>query len=346
MQIAIHKNNAGFTKRWISYCEKEKIPFKLVDAYAPSFLEDLEGCDAFMWHLSHENHKDVLAGYSVMKSLEEKGIVVYPTPNQLWHFDDKLAQSYFFKCHGIPFPETRVIFSLKEGGSFLNGASFPMIAKLKRGSASSNVFLLKNIRQARQVLKKSFRQGYPLYNLKSKYGDRLKKAKGFKERLELLLKYVYRMLKPPEYSRYLGREKGYLLLQEFIPNQGFDVRVVVVGDRLVALKRLVRTQDFRASGSGKLEYPNENLKEDYRKLAFHVIDLLNVPAMGFDFMEDKEGKIYLIEMSYGFPSENFLDGASGYWTADNQFVKSDIQLQEWMIDRTIDRIEQTKNRKR
>jgi len=344
MQIAIHKNNAGFTKRWISYCEKEKIPFKLVDAYSPGFLEDLEGCDAFMWHLSHENHKDVLAGYSIMKSLEEKGIAVYPTPNQLWHFDDKLAQSYFFKYHGIPSPDTRVIFSLEEGRLFLKEASFPMIAKLKRGSASSNVFLLNNIQQARQILKKSFRQGYPLYNLKSKYGDRLNKAKGFKEKLELLLKYVYRMVKPPEYSRYLGREKGYLLLQEFIPNQGFDIRVVVVGDRLVALKRLTRTNDFRASGSGKLEYPNENLKEAYRKLAFQVVDLLNVPAMGFDFMEDKDGKIYLIEMSYGFPSENFLDEASGYWTRQNQFVESKIQLQEWMLDWVNNKRNLIKNR--
>lgn len=332
MQIAIQKNNAGFTRRWINYCRQEGIPFKLVNVFSPSFLNEIEGCEGFMWHLSHENHQDVLSGYAIVKSLEERGIVVYPTTNQLWHFDDKLSQGIFFKFHQICTPKTNVIFSKKEGISFLDLSDFPLIAKLKRGSASSNVFLLNDKKEAKGVIRKSFGKGFSLYNLSSRYGDRFRKVKSFREGIELLFKYVYRLLYPPDYARFLGREKGYLLFQEYVPNKGFDIRVVVVGDRLVSLKRLNRKDDFRASGSGKIEFPNEHLGTKYRELAFQTFDKLKVPAMGFDFIEDLNGKVYLIEISFGFPSENFLDGASGYWTREGEFVNSKIKLQEWMLD--------------
>jgi len=49
-------------------------------------------------------------------------------------------------------------------------------------------------------------------------------------------------------------------------------------------------------------------------------------------------------MSYGFPSENFLDEASGYWTRQNQFVESKIQLQEWMLDWVNNKRNLIKNR--
>ena len=111
MQIAIQNNNAGFTSRWVSYCEENGISFKLVDVYTPNFLDDIEDIDAFMWHISHEIHQDVLSAFAIVKSLEEKGIVVYPTANQLWHFDDKLAQGIFFKYHDICTPQTNFIFS-------------------------------------------------------------------------------------------------------------------------------------------------------------------------------------------------------------------------------------------
>jgi hypothetical protein len=60
--------------------------------------------------------------------------------------------------------------------------------------------------------------------------------------------------------------------------------------------------------------------------------MLDVPSMGFDLIRGEDGEFAVIEMSYGFPSENFLDGASGYWTREGEFVKAEIRLQEWMVD--------------
>ena len=58
----------------------------------------------------------------------------------------------------------------------------------------------------------------------------------------------------PEFLRVLSsakkfpNERGYVYLQEFVPNDGYDMKVVVVGDKLSGFYRPVRTHDFRASG--------------------------------------------------------------------------------------------------
>lgn len=350
--IAIQKDNRGFTKRWIAYCEAQSIPYKLVDVYAlgvqdggsyhggadpGDFWQQFDGCNAFMWHISHEDHRDVLSGMAMMQILEQNGIITFPTTNQLWHFDDKLAQVLFFRKNEVPAPKTEVFYTREAAASHLKNTPYPLIGKLKRGSAASNVFLIKNEADGLKFVRKSFGRGYPLYNLRSRYGDLWRRTSSPREKVTLGLKFVVRMFRKPDYSRYLGRESGYVMFQEFIPNDGSDLRVVVVGDRLVSVKRSVRKNDFRASGSGLLEYPNERLERRIRDLAFGLMEKLDVPSMGFDLIQGHDGEIYVIEMSYGFPSENFLDGASGYWTRDGEFVPSEIRLQEWMVNWVLDR---------
>ena len=40
------------------------------------------------------------------------------------------------------------------------------------------------------------------------------------------------------------------------------VRVIVINDKAFAIKRMVRKNDFRASGSGIIEYDKENLTDE------------------------------------------------------------------------------------
>lgn len=53
-----------------------------------------------------------------------------------------------------------------------------------------------------------------------------------------------------DYYRPLKR----FVLQHFIPNLGHDYKVIAFQNRVFVLKRLVRTGDFRASGSGKFSF--------------------------------------------------------------------------------------------
>ena len=332
MRIAIHNNKAGFTNRWVKYCEKHSIDFVLIDIFSSNAINELNGCDALFWHLSHERFEDGLISMGMMSALETKGLYVFPSPAHLWHFDDKLAQKYFFELHGFPIPKTDVFFNKTEAHEYLKRSKFPIIGKLRRGSASSNVFLIDSASNGKALLNKAFSKGFPLYNISNRYKDKLHKSKGLKEKSSVLLKWIYRHFFPPAYSKKSARENGYFMFQEFIPNNGEDIRVAVVGERAVALRRKVRSGDFRASGSGILEFPNENLNKEYISLAFQIVDKLGVDSMGIDFIESLEGEIKVIEMSYGFPSENFLDGSAGSWNRNLEFNREKIQLQEWMID--------------
>ena len=45
--------------------------------------------------------------------------------------------------------------------------------------------------------------------------------------------------------------KDYVYFQKFLPNNKYDIRIVVIGDRAFGFIRYNRENDFRASGSGK-----------------------------------------------------------------------------------------------
>ena len=92
-------------------------------------------------------------------------------------------------------------------------------------------------------------------------------------------------------------------------------------------------------------HPNENLGPHYIKLAFDLHQALDLPAMAIDLIESPSGEIYVVEMSYGFPSKNFLDGASGYWTSELRFVRNRIKLQEWMVERVVKQTAKRENRR-
>lgn len=332
MRIAIQKNQRGFTKRWIKYCEENSIEYILIDVFENKSFHQVMNCDAFYWNISHENHQDMKFGLQMIKAIESAGIFVFPSTEQLWHFDDKIAQNYFFRLNNIEYPETQIVYNLDQAKSILDNAQYPLIGKLRRGSASSNVFIIKSRHQGLKKVRKAFNRGYSLYNVVSRYRDVLKKSKTFNKWLKNAVKMLFRLLVPPSYAKHLPKEKGYFIFQEFVANSGKDTRVVVVGDKAVALQRRTRDNDFRASGSGLLEFPNDKLDKLYIQKAFEIVDKLHVNSMGIDFVKSLSGRIYAIEMSYGFPSERFLDGASGYWDKSLNFIKSEINLQEWMIE--------------
>jgi glutathione synthase/RimK-type ligase-like ATP-grasp enzyme len=57
-----------------------------------------------------------------------------------------------------------------------------------------------------------------------------------------------------ETEKKFNPEKNYVYFQDFIPQNDFDIRIIVIGKRAFAIKRMVRKGDFRASGSGNIKY--------------------------------------------------------------------------------------------
>lgn len=335
MKIAIHHRAGSFSDRWIDYCKRENIDYKIVNAFDSNIIEQVKDCNIFMWHHHHKNFKDVIAAKKILFSLEHAGINVFPDFKTSWHFDDKVAQKYLLEAIGAPIVPSYVFYDKKEAIDWAKKTSYPKVFKLKGGSGARNVKLIKNKRSALNMINRSFNKGISQFDKLGNLKERINNFKNGRDNILGIGKAIGRLVVSPDFDRLSHPECGYIYFQDFIENDGFDVRVVVIGDKAVALKRLVRENDFRASGSGKLVFEDKFIDKRYIKIAFDIKNKLKSQSLAIDLVHSRNDDIFAIEISYGFPMLNFLEGSSGYW--DNELIWHEGQFtpQYWMIEDLI-----------
>lgn len=331
MKIAIHKSNSGFHPRWVKYCIEKGIPHKIVDCYDNNIIKELEDCGALMWHFNQGNPKDVIVSKQILFALEHTGLKVFPDFYTSWHFDDKVAQKYLFERIGLPFVSSYVFFDKNEALKWVAETTFPKVFKLRGGAGSSNVKLAKNQTQAQNLIKKAFSRGFSNYDRWGNIRERWRKWRLGKTNLYDVLKGVARLFYVPEFAKIGGKEKGYVYFQDFIPNNDFDIRIIVIEDRAFALKRMVRKNDFRASGSGNFKYDKEEFDERCIELAFKATKELKLQVGAFDFVFDGDNHPLIVEVSYGFVAEGY-DACPGYWDKDLSWHEGRFNPQEWMVE--------------
>ena len=220
--------------------------------------------------------------------------------------------------------------------NWINKTTFPKVFKLKGGAGSSNVQLVRNKSQAIKLTKKAFGSGFKIYDGFASLKERFRMYKEGKETIIGVLKSFYRFFKNPIYSDVMGVIKNEIYFQDFAPNNDFDIRVIVVGDKAFAIKRLVRKNDFRASGSGNILYAKENFDISLIKSSFKYADILKTQSCTFDYVVlDGESKI--VEISYGYAIEGY-DDCVGYWDKNFVFHEGKFDSTDWMIDCIIKQI--------
>ena len=134
-----------------------------------------------------------------------------------------------------------------------------------------------------------------------------------------------------------GREKGYVYFQDFIPNNDSDIRVITVGDKAFAIKRMTRDGDFRASGSGKILYNKESIDERCVKIALDASKVMQTQCTAYDFVFDENGTPLIIEISYAFLMTAY-DECEGYWDNNMNWHAESFNPEYWMIENLINEI--------
>lgn len=336
--IAIHHKKEGFSSEWIRFCEKNGIPYKLVNCYDSNIISQLQDCDALMWHFHHNNPRDVLFAKQLHWSLEEAGKVVFPNFRTSWHFDDKVGQKYLFEAVGSPLVPSYVFYERSDAQAWAEKTTYPKVFKLRRGSSSDHVRLVRNKRVAMRLIKKAFSSGFSQYNAISSLKERWRKFVNKQTGLGNLLKGVARLIYPTDFARTVGRERGYIYFQDYIPGMEYDIRITVVGNRAFASKRLVRKNDFRASGSGYVTYGNDSIPPKALDLAFETSEKLGLQSAAFDMViQDK--KPFILEVSYGFGAEE-SDLKHGYWDRNLNWHKEPFNRPVAIIENIIREIGQ------
>lgn len=74
----MHHRAGSFSDFWITHCEQNNIDCKFVSAFDSDIVQQLKGCDAFMWNHHHGPFKDVLTAKRILFALEHTGIKVFP----------------------------------------------------------------------------------------------------------------------------------------------------------------------------------------------------------------------------------------------------------------------------
>ena len=273
----------------------------------PDFWEKVKKVDLFLFRWAHvEDHHQLVS--TILPIIENHHrIKCFPNLDTCWHYDDKIKQCYLLKSLGYPIVDSWIFWEKEHALEWAQDANYPAVFKLKKGAGSSNVILIKNKKEAIKIINKMFDEGIIS-------SDRIPHTGKIKdESIENFLrykadKYIFNKIRGHTPTTW-QTEKNYVLFQKYLPNNSFDTRIRVIGNRASAVRRFVRKNDFRASGSGNwdLDYSKIDLK--FVELALKISRELKFQSMGYDFLYDENGEPFICEISYNFPDYIEL----GYW---------------------------------
>lgn len=334
MKIAIHHIPGSFSDRWITYCIDNNVSYKLVDCYKSDIIEQLSDCQGLMWNWILIDYKAYLIARQLTLSLEKKGIKVFPDINTSWHYDDKLGQKYLFEAVKAPFVNSYVFFSKNEALEWIATATFPKVFKLRGGAGSSNVKLIKNRNSAKMIVRRAFGQGFPNYAKHLDLKQRLWVMRRDKDLNALISlgKGLVKFILPKGEMAFLPRQRGYVYFQEFMPDNQFDDRVIVIGERAIAIRRFNRKNDFRASGSGIVKHDPKLFHTNTIGIAFEVAQKIDSQSTAFDFIYDEKGNPMIVEISYGFVVGPIYDACPGYWDKQLNWHDDNVNPQNYIIE--------------
>lgn len=333
MRLAIHKSNTGFSIDWIAYCEQQQISYKIVNCYHTDIITHLEDCDALLWHFHHTSAKDFLFAKQLLYSLQHIGKKVFPNFATAWHFDDKVGQKYLLEALDAPLVKTFVFYDKESAFEWLKNSDFPKVFKLRGGAGSTNVKLIHNKGEAKKLINQAFSKGFPSYNGWVDLSEKWMRYRMGKGNLNEILKSIRRLLMSTQFAKIKGPERGYIYIQNFVPGNTSDIRIVTVGERAFGIKRLVRKNDFRASGSGVILYDKAEIDLRCVKLAFETSEKLQSQVVAYDFVFDNNVP-KIVEINFGYAHKSYFD-CPGYWDKNLNWHEGMFNSAHWIIEDII-----------
>jgi glutathione synthase/RimK-type ligase-like ATP-grasp enzyme len=236
---------------------------------------------------------------------------------------------------GAPVVNSYVFYDKTTATKWIRSIDYPKVFKLRGGAGSKNVMLVKSQSKAHKLVKTAFGRGFRQYDAFGGIKEQIRKLRIGKGSVKEVLKAVAHLVYPVQLEKAKGREKGYAYFQDFIPGNSFDIRVIVIGNKAFAIKRLVRENDFRASGSGFLQYVKEDIDIRCVQTSFEANKKLHAQCIAYDYVFDPAGKPLIVEISYGFMAKGY-DPCPGYWDEQLNWHEGAFDPYGWMIENLIE----------
>jgi len=336
--IGIHHREGGWSWRWLELCRQRGHAHEVVDAYRSDLIRKLDRFDVFFWAWSHRETRDLTFAHSIIRSVENVGVLVFPDSQTCWHYDDKVAQKYLLESVGAPLVPTYVFYDERSANEWILETSWPKVFKLRRGAGSSNVKLVRTRAEALRFCKQAFDTGFD--PTEKVFDDSKTKLRGIKrpsDAIRLIRKLPHGLQKLRTRRKYTAREVGYLYFQDFVDNNEYDVRVTIIGNRAFVFRRKTRPGDFRASGSGMVDFDVSYIDGDCISTAFEVADKIGSQSAAFDFVIDEQGRHLIVEVSYTY-MDRVVHECPGHFDRNMNWHEGHTWPQDAVFDDIISRL--------
>jgi hypothetical protein len=316
------------------YCEilkQNNIMFEITNCNKQDFWGKVKNSELFLYFLgqspTHLQQQRILISTIdlVLKT------PCYPNWKTAWHFNDKVSQYYLLLSHSFPAVESWIFWDKEEAMKWASDAEYPVVFKLKGGAGSINVVKINSREHAQNIIRLMFGMGImdggiPGVNLYSVYKRSMSRL--YKRKVKNIFHYFG--LRNGLVENW-DREHGYALFQKFLPNNDYDTRVTVIGNKAFAYRRFNRPNDFRSSGSGNFEVSPEKIDIQTIKTSFEISNKLGFLTMAYDWLKGDDGKPAINEMSCQFV-DWMVQSCPGYWDEnliwhEGHFWPQYIQLQ-------------------
>jgi glutathione synthase/RimK-type ligase-like ATP-grasp enzyme len=318
MKVGILKKQYGkltpFIIRYAETLAANNLGYIFLDINSPDFWKTISTLDFFIYQWGH-NDFDRQVALTILPVIEkEYGVKCFPNLSTCWHYDDKVAEYYMLRAHGLPITKSWIFWDRRAAIEWAQSAEYPVVFKLKSGASSNGVILLEKPRTAIRLINKMFRNGILPGEIPLKSSTKWKDFNIFR-----FIRHkggnALRRLRHEDAESCWVPNKNYVLFQKFLPNNAFDTRVTIIGNHAYAFRRFNRKNDFRSSGSGLLDHDPTKIDFNHLKKAFQISQKMNFQSMAYDFLYNENGESEFLEISY-----TYLDSGPqkcpGYWDSN------------------------------
>lgn len=271
-----------FLDELVIFFEKIGVVCERIDYADTEIWEKLRKSD-FLVCRPKGTETDLSIASSIIQEAEAIGLTCFPSAKEVFYCGDKYRVESFFAVNNLPRPNTHAIFTDEDLKKIEGLVEFPAVAKLIRGASSRNVTLVHSMRDVEKIWKS-------LKRLNLIDGDVSKSSYMFSR-----LPVVRSWLQPHK----VMKEKC-LIIQDLVPGCSGDIRVTTFQDRAYIFERRNRPGDFRASGSGHIEYGVEGYHPNLAKSALELSTRFGFNSMAYDFLISHDEQPLFIEMNYTY----------------------------------------------
>jgi len=316
MKVGIYKQHLGgfhpaYLRRYEQILNFNGIECIWLEASRRDFWEKVTKLDLFIYQWEHYDRPKQIAQAIIPIIEYEMKIPCFPNWATSWHYDDKIKQYYLLKQYGFPMIESYIYWEKDEAFRWLESAQMPVVFKLKGGAASNNVILVEDKSKASRLIKRMFGKGIKSGRIIDKNSLYLKHFNPYR-RLRRFGGNMLRRIRGEYEPLFWQIDKKYIFFQKYLPNNLFDIRVSIIGERAFAFRRFNRKNDFRASGSGNIDYDINKIDLRSIDIAFNISKKLNFQSMAYDFLTNETKDLEICEISYTYVDYAIYD-CPGFW---------------------------------